>query len=220
MYYGNDENGNIIFSDQNSVLPEEYQTIFPENYSDISVSSGDPQTSSSNSGSVQYNYYALSGGQNISYDDLAEVLANVPAYNVYPNVSAVNVFQQVLNGLTEDVGYFVISGSDTYSTYLYYSPDYTVSGNTIVLQGDVKQCFYHQYRPSSSSTWLYTYTVSDVGEQSVSVSNGLIYTNLIDGYPDLIPYKQKESYNLLFSIPVILIATFLINKFVVRRNYV
>ena len=106
MFYGTDENGHIVESYDNSVLPSEYQDIFPQNISDLqeipfeqetflSVSGNDVVSSS---GIVSDPYYSVSQGFDIDYDELAQVLANVPAYNVYPNVSAVEVFCRVLNG--------------------------------------------------------------------------------------------------------------------------
>lgn len=235
MYYGNDDTGHIVSDFSSDVLPDEYADIYPsvasdsflsgfdfgEQTFDSSISSfPDPETVSDSDAAVSFSLYAVDPDSFLDYDDLVSLLSEVTGYNVFPNTNAVKVFEYVLNGLDKNVGYFVLSGSDTYTTYLYYSEDYQLSGNSIQLSGDVVLCTYRQYRVNSSSPWQYTYTVSHVGSISVTPDTELVYTNLLEGYPDIIPYKSKESFSLLWSIPVILVCIALAARFAVRRGHV
>lgn len=218
MYYGNDADGNIVMSTDSGILPDVYQDLFPSQAPD-SVSDGDafidvtqsPDSgdgipdSEENSSPVDFPSFDF-----VTYDDLIDLMAAIPGYNVYPNTSAVNVFSDVLNGVSGSVGYVILSGADTNSTYLYYSNKYSVSGKTVTLYSPVTYCNYYSYRPSSSSSYIYTYTVSTIGDTSFTFSNQLAYTNLLDGYPDVLPFKQKETYSLFFIIAFSLLVLFLI----------
>lgn len=205
MYYSTDENGNIIMSESSDILPEEYQEIFPSFApgSDY-VTSGDISSSFSSDEFSDENPHQseqdLSGYDFVTYDDMIDLLALVPGYNVYPSTAAVNVFEDVLNGLNHNIGYIILSGSDTNTTLLYYSDKFIVTGSSIVLSSPVTQCTYYQYRPTSSSNFVYTYSVSTLGDTTFNVTNQLVYTNLLNGYPDVLPYKQKETYSLFFVI--------------------
>lgn len=186
MFYSVDADGNIIMSESVDILPDVYVDIFTtvdEEQSFVVV----PESS-------------VSPGDLLTYDGLYDLLAAIPGYNVYPNTAAVNVFTDVLNGVEGNFGYVILSGSDSNSTYLYYSADFEVSGRSITLFSPVTFCNYYSYRPTSSSSYVYTYTVSTLGDISFTVSNQLIYTNLLDGYPDVLPYKSRETYLLFFII--------------------
>lgn len=208
MYYSVDENGNIIMSDSSDILPDEFQAVFPESASDT-VSPGDFSSSAPSDRLVP-----VIPEDYVSYDDMIDLLALVPGYNVYPSAAAVSVFEDVLNGLPRNIGYVILSGSDTYSTYLYYSDKYSVSGSSVFLSSPVTFCTYYQYRPTTSSSWVYTYTVNTIGDTSFNITNQLVYTNLLEGYPDVLPYKQKETYSLFYIIAFSLLVLFLI--FVIR----
>lgn len=218
MYYGNDTDGNIIMSPDSSVLPDSFQDVFPSTApgyvsdgnatsddiigDDFPSGSSDPQDGVPSLDFSSFNF--------VTYDDLIEVMAAIPGYNVYPNTSAVNVFSDVLNGVSGNVGYVILSGSDTNSTYLYYSNNYSVSGQTINLYSPVTFCNYYSYRPTTNSSYVYTYNVSTIGDTSFTFSNQLAYTNLLNGYPDVLPFKQKETYSLFFIIAFSLLVLFLI----------
>lgn len=204
MYYSTDQDGNIIFSNSSDILPDQYQEVFPDFSDEIfssdldeffeSVSDGDAEIPSS---SVN-NQYFISASPEFDYDYLYDMLAAIPQYNLYPNATAVNIFTQVLNHLDHPVGYVITAGSSSADTYLYFSDSYEVSGSTITLKSPVTQCRYYYYTQNSTS--YYTYNVSTIGtDETVSLSNRLVFTNLKDGYPDVIPYKQKESYSFLVS---------------------
>lgn len=126
---------------------------------------------------------------NDNFDDFIELYA--AQYNIYPNTSAVNVFDFVLDGLSYVPGYVILSGSDSSSAYLYYAEDYDVNGNQIVLYSPVTQCSY--YRSYVGSSYNYFYNVSSVGQQTFNVGNQLIYTNLVEGYPDVCPLPENSS---------------------------
>lgn len=141
----------------------------------------------------------------LDFDSLAETLALVPEYTIYPSTEAVNVFSGVLNGLDYNFGYVILAGSDTNDMYLYYSKDFSVSGQIINLFSPVTRCRYYRYRPTSSSNYVYTYSVQEVDTSTFNLSNQLIYTNIIDGYPDLLPYKRNENFSLLFIMALSLL---------------
>lgn len=192
MYYYTDENGNIVQTDDFSDLPSEFDIFF-----DGTVSSGDVE-----SGDVFITYNQV---PEFDYDSLYEVLASVPGYTIYPSNQAVSVLTDVLNGIDGKVAYVILSGSDTNDTSLYYSSDFSVSGHNITLFSPVTHCRYYSYRPSVNSSYIYTYTVNSLGDTSFYLTNQLVYTNVIDGYPDVIPFKSKESYSLYFVIALSLV---------------
>lgn len=213
MYYSVDDDGNIVIVDSAGI----YQDF-------VSVSSGDSDilddtfssADSDNSFSSVFDFYdpflylpSVSSDDIdsfypsvFSYDALFDVLANVPGYTIYPSTQAVSVLTDVLNGIDGNVYYVIISGVDTNDTYLYYSSSFSSSGNIITLLSPVTRCRYYSYRPSSNSSYLYTYTVDNLGDTSFTLTNQLIYTNILDGYPDVIPYKQKSSYSFLVLISI------------------
>lgn len=211
MYYGNDSEGNIVMSDSSDILPDEFQAVFPDSASDT-VSAGDFSTPAPTD--LTDSFIPVFPDDYVSYEDMVDLLALVPGYNVYPSAAAVSVFEDVLNGLPRNIGYVILSGSDTYSTYLYYSDKYSVSGSSVFLSSPVTFCTYYQYRPTTSSSWVYIYTVNTIGDTSFNISNQLVYTNLLEGYPDVLPYKQKETYSLFYIIAFSLLVLFLI--FVIR----
>lgn len=191
MYYSVDEFGNIIYSENSDILPEEFQSLYPESALDTltpSVSSGDI-----------YNII-INEPEEFDYDYLIDVLANVPGYTIYPSTQAVSVLTDVLNGVDQHVFYVILSGSDTNDTSLYYSNDFNVSGKQVTLLSPVTHCRYYSYRPSSSSSYVYTYTVESLADTTFTFTNQLAYTNTLSGYPDVIPYKQKENYSLVFAV--------------------
>lgn len=206
MFYGNDDDGHIIFGDSLDVLPPEYQETFSDfQIEDFESFISDQQPVGTVSGNdvIIENHYDVSYTEPIDYDYLYDLLANIPQYNVYPNATAVNIFTQVLNGLDGRYFYVISAGSTTSDTYLYYSKDYSVSGNTITLSAPVTVCRYYYYTASSQTQ--YTYSVSTVNDvETISLSNKLVYTNCMDGYPDVIPYKSKE----VFSVSVSLVLLF------------
>lgn len=242
MYYSVNENGELISSETSDILPEEYQEIFPseapkndfedkDNDNGSLTGSGNSVVISTPDGTIvandgsdinvitpdiDYQQLGQAVADSISYDDLIDALADVPSYTVYPNTSAVAVLEKVVDSIDGKFGYVVVSGSTNYETLLYYSRSYDVNGKNIVLHSPVTYCRYYQYRPSSSSNWIYTYTVNNVSEVSFALNNQLAYTNLIDGYPDLVPYKSKESYQ-LFYVLVIVIMFYVLIKFTFGR---
>lgn len=210
MYYSIDPiTGLIITSESSDILPDPYQEVFPEDISDIfedTVSDGDSYIPYPTIDPDEF----ISDNDLVTHDDLIDMLALIPGYNVYPNTTAVSIFSDVLNNIDGHIGYVIISGSDTNTTNLYYSSHYTVSGKTIVLQSPVTYCNYYQYRPTSSSNYIYTYSVSSIGETSFNLTNQLVYTNLLEGYPDVLPYKQREIYSLFYVIAFALLLLFII----------
>lgn len=153
----------------------------------------------------------------LTSDQLIEALAAIPSYNIFPNTQAVNVFSDVLDHLDYNPYYVIVSGSDSYYTHLYYSKEASVSGSTISLLGDVTHCQYYQYRPSSSSSWSYRYAVFHEGQVDVTLSTQLAYTNMIDGYPDVLPYKQKTTFSISVLIAILLLVLCIMFIFKNRR---
>lgn len=217
MYYYLDENGHISMTNSGSELPADVVVgspfDLPEDPRDLPLASDEEleqRDESLSLGSPSFDASAgdVSGGdvssvyvsEPFDYDALYDGFrssvdyALVNGFEIYPNEKAISVFEDVLNGLDGHWGYVALSGNDTYSTYLYASRSYDVSGSSVTLRGDVLRCYYHQFRNSSSQPWRYTYTVSHVGDQTFSPTSELVYTNLLDGYPDLVPYKSRETY--------------------------
>lgn len=195
MYYGVDENGNIVVSESSSILPEQYQDIFPENISEyLSVSSGDfsivPDIGNSVIEFPDFDY--------VTYDDLVELLALIPGYNVYPNTAAVSVFDGVFRNMNSDIDYVVMSGSNSSSTFMYYSKDGSCSGNTIHLSAPVTSIAYQSV--SSSGSTQYRYSVSTIGDTDFNLSNYLVYTNLVEGYPALPSDSRGVGQSLPYGI--------------------
>lgn len=212
MYYGVDEFGNIVSSQDSSVLPEEFQEVFPEYPPEsypvpseqfdglMSYVSGGDLASDITDSVVE----ALEFPEPLTGDELYDLLALIPGYNVFPNTAAVTVFDKVLNGLDGNFKYLITSGSDTYYTYLYYGSSVDVSGNIITFNSPYTICTYYQYRPNTNTNWSYYYTVQQKtsGSDYFSLTNQLIYTNIVDGYPDLVPYKSRESFSLSILISI------------------
>lgn len=199
MYYGIDDNGNIVSSFESDVLPENLQSVFPDSAYDLPVYNGFFESVSSGDALIpNINYNVEYNTPEFDYDYLYDLLAAIPSYNIYPNATAVNVFTNVLNHLDGNYKYIITGGSTSGDTYLYYSKKADVSGNVLTLQAPVTQCRYYYY--TSNSQTYYTYNISVLNQdETFTLSNRLIYTNLKDGYPDVIPYKQKVSFVFSFT---------------------
>lgn len=203
------------------VLPLPDDTSSPEC---SSVPEGDTFTGSGNDVSFpsdsppveQIINYTVEQNLDFDYETLVEQLERTALYTIYPNAQAVAVYRDVLNSYDGDFGYVLTSGTSSSDVYLYVSRDYTVSGSQIVLQYPVTVHRYYTYRPSSSSSTQYRYEVSrNVGQQSFNLGTTLVYTNLKDGYPDIMPYKRNFSY---FSVYFIMFILFLLFGLFLVKN--
>lgn len=188
------------------------------------VSEGDAFTGSGNDVSLpddsptveQIINYTIEQNLDFDYGTLVEQLERTALYTIYPNVQAVAVYRDVLNSYDGDFGYVLSSGSSSSDVYLYVSRDYAVSGDRVVLQYPVTVHRYYTYRPSSSSSTQYRYEVSyNAGQQSFNLGTSLIYTNLKEGYPDILPYKRNFSY---FSVYFIMFVLFLVFGLLLIKN--
>lgn len=160
--------------------------------------------------------YTIEQNLDFDYETLVEQLERTALYTIYPNAQAVAVYRDVLNSYDGDFGYVLTSGTSSSDVYLYVSRDYTVSGSQIVLQYPVTVHRYYTYRPSSSSSTQYRYEVSqNAGQQSFNLGTTLVYTNLKDGYPDIMPYKRNFSY---FSVYFIMFILFLLFGLFLVKN--
>ena len=114
--------------------------------------------------------------------------------DLYPNNSAVQVFTDVLNGLDDEPYYFIQSGSDNNTAYLYYAEHATIRGNNVTLESPVYVCEYSQYREYVGQQWVnhYQYKTSSTGDMTFNPSTQLVYTNTIDGYPDVVNRSPRE----------------------------
>lgn len=229
MYYSIDENGHIIESETSDILSDIQQNLYPEfaietlPVPEVSVSSGDPvlpNDSESFFADVPITYSLTLPDDYITYDDMIELLANQPVYTIYPNQNAVSVFSDVLNGLDRNVSYVIISGSDSNSAYMYYGDDFSISGKDWTISGNVTRVNYFRFRTNPSAAYEYAFYPESTGSVTFHVENELVYTNMVDGYPDIIPYKSRESYSLLFFIPLIFLFSAIFAAFMVRRNHV
>lgn len=214
-WYDVDENGMIVSSGDVSTQYGDIFTAFSPD-EPIDSSSGN---SISQSDMEEYIQTLLS-----DYNDgLIQTMANMPNQTVvYPNTTAVNVWSYVLSGLNQRVGYVAVSGSNSNTNvsvddYLYYAADYIVNGKTITLKSPVTVCHYYVYRTSSNTSYLYTYNTQIFNDDySISLSSNLAYTNLVDGYPDLLG-SSKHLTDVIIS-GVLLISTFIaVTHFLGRR---
>lgn len=208
MYYGIDDSGRLIGSTSNEVLPPDVRDNYPDSYDDVVPLSDTPAGNYSEG----FLYQNVSSGDPFIYTstDMSAYIADVYATNspgsMYPNSAAVQVFQNVLEGLDYEYYYTIYSGSDQNTAYLIYSSTGSSSGKTLNFTGDVTLCSYYRTRQPNSS-WLYEYSVQEnVGDQTVNIGNSLVYTNLIDGYPDIAPNPGFMSTSIIFGFIVIVIA--------------
>lgn len=188
------------------------------------VPEGDPFSGSGNDVSLpddsptveQIINYTIEQNLDFDYGTLVEQLERTALYTIYPNAQAVAVYRDVLNSYDGDFGYVLSSGTSSSDVYLYVSRDYAVSGDQVVLQYPVTVHRYYTYRPSSSSSTQYRYAVSyNSGQQSFNLGTSLIYTNLKEGYPDILPYKRNFSY---FSVYFIMFVLFLVFGLLLIKN--
>lgn len=194
-------------SPQSSPVPE--GDVFTGSGNDVSLPDDSPTVE-------QIINYTIEQNLDFDYGTLVEQLERTALYTIYPNVQAVAVYRDVLNSYDGDFGYVLSSGSSSSDVYLYVSRDYAVSGDQVVLQYPVTVHRYYTYRPSSSSFTQYRYEVSyNAGQQSFNLGTSLIYTNLKEGYPDILPYKRNFSY---FSVYFIMFVLFLVFGLLLIKN--
>lgn len=207
------------FPDSDVSLPEE--TPSPESppapEGDIFTGSGNDVFIPSDAPPVeQIINYTIEQNLDFDYETLVEQLERTALYTIYPNAQSVAVYRDVLNSYDGDFGYVLSSGTSSSDVYLYVSRDYTVSGSQIVLQYPVTVHRYYTYRPSSSSSTQYRYDVTyNAGQQSFNLNTALVYTNLKEGYPDIMPYKRNFSY---FSAYFIMLVLFLVFGLLLIKN--
>lgn len=150
-----------------------------------------------------------------SYNDLIDTLVLVSNPAIYPNASALDLFLSVLNSYDYNGYYFIVAGSSASDVYMYTGDTYTYSGNVLSLSGNSKQHHYYTYRPTSSSVTQYLYTVNDFIDPQVTLSNTLVYTNAVKGYPDIIPHDQHRSY--IYTALIAFVFIFLVPKIMKRK---
>lgn len=147
-------------------------------------------------------------------DDMIDALVSISTPSIYPSTSAVQIFQYVLQSYKDYKYYVIVPGSSSSDVYMYVADDATVSGSTISLSGDVWQCRYYTYRPSTSSSTQYLYSLTSYGDVSFTPSGSLIYTNALEGYPDIYPELQysNQQYPLFFLVIGIIIMFIILFK--------
>ena len=145
----------------------------------------------------------------VSVDDLYQLMANIPSYAVYPNTTAVDIFSKVLksSAIHSDVKYVVVAGNNS-DAYLYYSDVAVVNGKSVTFKSPVTQVHYYSTRNSGYNT-EYHYSVSQTGDQSVTLSDQLVYTNTIAGYPDIKDRSVSSLYSLISFAFLLLVVLFL-----------
>lgn len=207
MYYGIDDSGRLIGSTSNEILPLDVRDNYPDSYDDVEPLSDTPAGNYSEG----FLYQNVSSGDPFIYipTDMSAYIADSYAINspgsMYPNSAAVQVFQYVLEGLDYEYYYAIYSGSDSNTAYLIYSSTGSSSGKTLNFTGDVTLCSYYRTRQPNSS-WIYQYSVQEnVGDQTVNIGNSLVYTNFIDGYPDIAPIPGFMSTSIISGFIVIAI---------------
>lgn len=210
-YFAVGDDGLIKEVYSNEELQDSYQELFPDDPADVvsdSLSSGEyvPAPSvSPDTEEIQDNEELHSesvpvedvspgdAGASIEpvpfvidYDELAHAISLQQSYELYPSQNAVSVFTNVLAGLDNDVYYVVQAGGDSNTAYMWYSEDATISGRNITLASPVTVCEYSQYRDGAPGYQThYNYYVRSSGDTSFSPTTQLVYTNCIDGYPDI-----------------------------------
>lgn len=193
----------------------ESQNELLSTYSSLSVSSSPsvPMEIMDSISQIQSDNASISNQLQQLSDDI-EVLSAASTAS-YPSASFVDVFRMVLQSLPSNTKYYVFSGSDSTEAYLYYSKNGGhANGNILTLDSDITICRFYRYRPSSSSAWQYHYSVSTQGSgDSLDTTGYLVYTNLLEGYPDLLSQVERDHSslpNLFIVVPLILIALFTI----------
>lgn len=181
----------------------------------MSVSSGDFTVSGGDFGSPSIALDDIT----YSIDSLRDAIESYAAASIYqyPSTSAVNVFSHVLKSSGKDIGYVIVSSDSSSNSYLYYSNNYTVNGNSVVLHYPVTCCFYNRYRPNNTSYYQYRYDVSVQGDESFYIGNGaLYYTNLVPGYPDVMQYHNSPQFYWI-SIAALSLLTISVFGKIIRR---
>lgn len=119
------------------------------------------------------------------------------AAQAYLSSSIVEVMQRVLQGSPFcDYVAFRDSTDDSSSGVLIYGLSASVSGNLITFPEAKMIHFYRVYNGSGYNNYSYNYVVQEVTDFDVAFNSyTLLYTNLLDGYPTLIPdYWQYLLY--------------------------
>lgn len=232
VYYGVDENGNIVMSDDSSILDDTFVDLFPESASDLLGESdsfedsvSDTVSGSDSDSDVSYNGPSASDIASeldiISYDQLIDALAAIPGYNTYPNTAAISVFDSVFVG-NSNIHYICLA--DDTGTSMYYSSDYDISGNTITLKSPVT--YLHYYSSRINNVTYYYYTVTNLSsDQSFTPTTQLVYTDLLKNYPSLpsdirgVPGSSIFSgYRPLFTGICLIVVVGAVLKTILRRK--
>lgn len=133
------------------------------------------------------------------YYELAEARAAASMYPIYPTSNFVSIFDYVLDGLPSGTPYVLVQGSDNYTADLYYSNvySYDTSSSVITLQAPVTHCRLYRTQTGGSYNYNYYYNIShQSSDETFSLSsNILLYTNTVEGYPDISPMESGVSWN-------------------------
>lgn len=206
-----DGNWDLGMSNSDILGFDDYVGLSADNYdnlSDISsVSSGDA------SGIYSYDNAVILSTD--AYNDLIDTLSLISNPSIYPNSNSLSVFLDVLNSYDYNTYYFIVAGSSSSDVYMYTGDSYDFNGNTLYLSGNTKVHYYYTYRPTSSSSTQYLYTVSNTNNPSINFNNTLIYTNCVPGYPDIIPHTDQK---LNLSVICIVVLFFAIVPKIIKRR--
>lgn len=241
MYYSTDDSGHIILVSHDE-LPESQQAAIPDdaepkvveyegNLIDFTSSSQPFVVQEVTNYMIPDDYVSVSDMQSltdtiVSSEEFQEALQSVEErlaasqYPIYLSSNFVSVFDYVLDGLPVGTPYVIVQGSDSYTASMFYAEpfQYDVSGSSIVLHGPVTQCRLYRVQSGGSYSYNYYYQVSTTGDMTFSTgSNTLLYTNLVEGYPDLCPIDSGVS-NYGFVILGTVLFLFLLVRLIFHRK--
>lgn len=153
----------------------------------------------------------------VSGNDLkSSVSGNDLLVSIDDNVSLINnVISSNYLDLCRDVVYnseyryhLVYSPTDSSNNYYIYCFN-SFSGNINMMDGELT----HIYQHRSGTSYVWKIDISKFNSQNLDLSNNLVYTNTMSGYPSL-SYERDNVVNISmikeFSIPIFVIITIIV----------
>lgn len=161
---------------------------YVDDYIDESVSfeTDAPLSSSGSSGVV---YVPEDNSDEVALlSDAVELLAeNSSTVTGTMNSSVLDLMDRIINGYPGTYSYagFRVDSDDAYRATLYIASDSIVNGNTVTFSDDCVSINFYRFQQTGYSSYVY-YVVDSSPGASVDVSSRtIVYTNALEGYPEL-----------------------------------